>query len=183
MKWILPALGAVTLLSLTGCGGDELSRTFGLTRDAPDEFQVTTRAPLSMPPNFSIRPPDPGARRPQELSTRQQAEAALVPDSVNATPTRAPLSSGEQSLIAASGGPAPANIRAEIDHDGALDTGNRSFVDRLMFWKPTPPTGTAVDPVREAQRLRQNAALGRSPENGDTPIIQRHTSGSFLGLF
>ncbi|RYE94373.1 MAG: DUF3035 domain-containing protein [Oxalobacteraceae bacterium] len=56
------------VLGLGACSGDELTRTFGLTRDAPDEFQVTTRAPLSMPPDFSLRPPRPGASRPQELS-------------------------------------------------------------------------------------------------------------------
>ena len=44
---------------LAACSGDELTRTFGLTRDAPDEFQVTTRAPLSMPPDFTLRPPRP----------------------------------------------------------------------------------------------------------------------------
>jgi hypothetical protein len=29
-----------------------------------------------------------------------------------------------------------------------------------------------VDPTKEAQRLRENAALGHSVETGDTPIVQ-----------
>jgi hypothetical protein len=37
---------------LAGCG-QVTARTLGLTRDAPDEFQVTTRAPLSMPSSRS----------------------------------------------------------------------------------------------------------------------------------
>ena len=73
---LLPLLGA---LLLGGCGGEDVSRTFGLQRDAPDEFQVTTRAPLSMPPDFSLRAPRPGAARPQEQTARGAAEAALVP--------------------------------------------------------------------------------------------------------
>ncbi len=173
----------ISVLALGACSGDELTRTFGLTRDAPDEFQVTTRAPLSMPPDYTLRPPQPGATRPQELTARQQAEAALVPDTVNATPQRGPLSPGERSLLAASGRPAPAGIRTEVNREAALDSPNRSFVDRLMFWRASPPAGTTVDPVRESQRLRQNAALGEPTDNGDTPIIQRHHSGSFLGLF
>src|SRR3978361_2400009 len=87
-----------SLLLLGGFSSDGLSRTFGLTRDAPDEYTVTTRAPLSMPPDYNLRPPRPGAPRPQEQSERQQAEEALVPQlalsaphSGNVTPRQAAL--------------------------------------------------------------------------------------------
>lgn len=183
MTRLLRTAALAGTIALTACSGDELTRTFGLTRDAPDEFQVTTRAPLSMPPDFTLRPPQPGASRPQELTTRQQAEAALVPDSINQAPGRAPLSPGEQAIVQASGRPAPANIRAEVDSEAALTASDRSFTDRLMFWRSAPPPGTVVDPVRESQRLRQNAALGQPVENGDTPIIQRRRAGLFSGLF
>ena len=169
-----------SLLGLAACSGDELTRTFGLTRDAPDEFQVTTRAPLSMPPDFTLRPPRPGAARPQELSQQQQAEAALSPDTLTAN-TQTPPTPGQEALVAAAGRPAPADIRSRVDREAALDRPSQSFADRLMFWKPTPPPGTVVDPVRESQRLRENAALGQTTDTGDTPIIQRRRSGSWLG--
>ena len=172
----------VSAVALAGCSGDQLTRTFGLTRDAPDEFQVTTRAPLSMPPDFTLRPPQPGVGRPQELSGSQQAEAALVPDSINATASRA-SSRGQQALVAAAGRPAPANIRAEVNSEAAIDAPNRSFADRLMFWRANTPAGTAVDPAREAQRIRQNAALGQPVDSGDTPIIQRSSGGILSRLF
>jgi hypothetical protein len=171
------------VLGLAACSGSDLSRTFGLTRDAPDEFQVTTRAPLSMPPNFNLPPPQPGAPRPQELTPRQQAEAALVPGSINAQPGDASLSPGEQALVQESGPPAPANIRAEVNSDASLTAENPNFVDRLMFWRSPTPPGTVVDPVRESQRLQQNEALGQSVETGDTPIIQSRHQGLFMGLF
>ena len=54
-KGLLLAAGAA--VSLAGCDTGNMSRTFGLTRDAPDEFSVTTQAPLSMPDfNLSPRP-------------------------------------------------------------------------------------------------------------------------------
>ncbi len=167
---------------LAACSGDELTRTFGLTRDAPDEFQVTTRAPLSMPPDLTLRPPRPGASRPQELTQRQQAEATLTPDAVLAQPDAA-VTPGQQALVAAAGRPAPADIRNRIDNEAALDTPSRPLTDRLMFWQSPPPAGTPVDPQRESARLRQNAALGQSPEVGDTPIIQRKRQGLFSGIF
>lgn len=169
-------------LGLAACSGDELTRTFGLSRDAPDEFQVTTRAPLSMPPDFTLRPPRPGASRPQELTQRQQAEATLAPDTV-LNRQAAPTSAGQQALVAAAGRAAPADIRDRVDNEAALDTPSRPLTDRLMFWQSAPPPGTPVDPVRESARIRQNAALGQSVQAGDTPIIQRKRQGLFSGLF
>src|SRR3984885_6148931 len=98
-------LGA-SLLLLGGCSGDTLSRTFGLTRDAPDEFTVTTRAPLSMPPDYNLRPPRPGAVRPQEQSERQQAQEALVPETALDSPQDG-ASPGQAALLQEAGPPAP----------------------------------------------------------------------------
>ena len=181
-SWLLLAgLLPTGLLSLAGCG-DDLSRTIGLTRDAPDEFTVTTRAPLSMPPDYTLRPPRPGASRPQELSERAQAEAALSPttDLGGPAPTMSP---GQQALIASAGPAAPRDIRAQVDADAQLDQPGQSFTDRLMFWKPAPPPGTAVDPQKEARRLRQNAALGETVTTGDTPIIQQRRTGLLDSIF
>ncbi len=168
------------LAALSGCSGDTLSRTFGLTRDSPDEFLVTTRAPLSMPPDFTLRPPQPGAARPQERSDQQQAEAALAPQTALAgTPN---MTAGEQALVQQAGPAAPANIRSEVNSE-ALAASDRSLTDRLLFWRQPPPPGVVVDPAKEAQRLRENAALGRSDEQGNTPIIQPRTTNIWDKLF
>ena len=177
-------LGAA--LGLSACGGNSegLSRTFGLVRDAPDEFRVTTRAPLSMPPEYTLRPPRPGAARPQELSERQQAEQALVPQlALENAGTGARQTMGQQALVAAAGPEAPTDIRTQVDQAAQLDTSNRSFTDQLMFWRPSEPQGVAVDPEREAKRLRENAALGQSTTAGDTPIIQRKSKSLLDSLF
>jgi hypothetical protein len=170
------AAGSLLLLGLAGCGSD-LSRTFGLTRDTPDEFTVTTRAPLSMPPDYSLRPPQPGAARPQELSARRAAEADLAPQSALAAAQPTGVSSGEQAFLNAAGPPAPSNIRQQVNQDFAKDTSGDSVTDRLMFWAPPKPgPGVTVDPAKEAERLRANAALGQSADQGTTPVIQPHKS-------
>ena len=175
-------------MSLSACSGDELSRQMGIVRDVPDEFQVTTRAPLSMPPDYTLRPPSPGAPRPQELTAPQSAEAALVPQTAINTGDTAgggASSPGQQALLTQLGTPAPANIRQTLQHDTAVESPGPGLTDELMFWRKTPPPGVVVDPQKEAQRIRENAALGRSVETGDTPIIQRtQSSGGLLnGLF
>ena len=166
------ALGVLAIgLPLAAC--QDTARSFGLTRDAPDEFQVTTRAPLSMPPSLGNLPtPRPGATRPQELSAREQAESTLVPGSF-AAQQRAGQSSGERALLAGTGTSAPGDIRTRVDEESLrLERVNRSVVDQVLFWRPTPTPGVPVDATAESQRLRENAALGRPVSDGVTPIIQ-----------
>ena len=169
-------------LVLGACSSD-VERTFGLTRDAPDEFTVTTRAPLSQPPEYTLAPPHPGAARPQELTTQQAAEAALAPDTALGTPG-GPETAGQQALVQQAGPAAPADIRDKINAEQQLDRPREGLTEQLMFWKSTPEPGTPLDPARESQRLRENAALGQPPTVGDTPIIQQKKSGGgFLGIF
>jgi hypothetical protein len=158
-------LAAPLLLALAGCGADT-SRSLGFTRDPPDEFQVTTRAPLSVPPRLGDLPvPTPGSPRPQDSRT---ASAILAPGTAATQPSAA-----ERALVAQAGAPAEAGIRRRVDEESLrLDAPPRGVVDTLMFWRPAGPAGIAVDPAREAQRLRENAALGRESTDGQTPIVQ-----------
>lgn len=173
----------VTALTLAGCGDSGLSRTFGLQRDAPDEFMVTTQAPLSMPPDFSLRPPEPGAPRPMEQSEAQQAEETLAPQTALAMPQTG-LSAGQQALVQEAGPPVAGGIRQQVNAEArAAAAANDTFMDKLLFWRRPQAPGIVVDPQKEAQRLRENAALGESPAIGDTPIIQPARKGWFEDLF
>src|ERR1700712_5821028 len=132
-----PLLLGGALVLLGGCSGDKLTRTFGLTRDAPDEYTVTTRAPLSMPPDYNLRPPRPGTARPQEQSERQQAEEALVPQLALGAP-QGSASPGQTALVDQSGPAAPSDIRSLVNSDARYDANNDSFIDKLLYWrKPT----------------------------------------------
>ncbi|WP_439578074.1 DUF3035 domain-containing protein [Elioraea sp.] len=177
------ALGAPLLAA---CGGDT-ARTFGFVRDPPDEFQVQTQAPLSVPPEFSLRPPRPGAPRPQEPSIREQAQGLLVARTVTATvpvEPRTGATPGEAALLAAAGPRPPADLRERVEADTTLLTErSRTLADRLIFWRRPEDPSAVLDPTREAQRLREAAALGREPTVGDTPIIQRQRRGLLEGLF
>src|ERR1044072_3060180 len=67
---------AVTAPALAGC--ENTKEMLGLTKRSPDEFQVVSRAPLTMPPDYSLRPPTPGAPRPQEGTTTEQAQRIVT---------------------------------------------------------------------------------------------------------
>ena len=182
-----PTIGILLLagsaLALTACDTGGLARTFGLTRDAPDEFMVTTRAPLSMPPDFNLRPPRPGAPRPQEQSEQSQAEEILVPQTALAGPRTGAASAGQSALVQQAGPSAPGDIRRRVDADARNDQASDGFVDKLLYWRKSDTQQATVDPDQEARRLRQNAALGQNQGGGETPIIQEHRKGWFQRLF
>jgi hypothetical protein len=74
----LPAVAVLSVAAaslLAGC--TDVRRAIGLEQVAPDEFAVESRAPLTIPPEFDLRPPQPGAPRPQEKSANQQARQAF----------------------------------------------------------------------------------------------------------
>ncbi|KQM96599.1 MULTISPECIES: DUF3035 domain-containing protein [unclassified Sphingomonas] len=58
-------------LLLAACQGG------GLNRARPDEFAVARQAPLVIPPDYSLVPPQPGAPRPQDTSASTQAMQTL----------------------------------------------------------------------------------------------------------
>jgi hypothetical protein len=179
---LAPMLLGCALILLAGCNSNTLSRTFGLTRDAPDEYTVTTRAPLSMPPDYNLRPPRPGAPRPQEQSEREQAAEALVPQLALGAP-QGGASPGQSALVQEAGPAAPADIRRRIDQEANRSNGDDSFIDQVLYWRKSDSQHVQVDAGKESQRLRENAALGERPDVGNTPIIQQKKEGWFTHLF
>jgi hypothetical protein len=66
---------SVATLALAGCS--DFKQAIGLEPTMPDEFAVESNPPLVIPPDFDLRPPAPGAPRPQELSMAKQAEQVI----------------------------------------------------------------------------------------------------------
>lgn len=172
-------------LAVSACGG--FRENLGLTKQSPDEFRVVSRAPLTLPPDYNLRPPEPGAPRPQVGSAAQQAERAVFANSQNAAVQQQVVArtAGEQALLAATGGDqANPDIRMIVNRETKLINEEADyFVDRLVFWNLQDPAGTIVDPVAETRRLQENAALGQSPTTGPTPQIERRRKAPLEGLF
>ena len=76
-KLIICSLSLLALPALTAGCSNTTREALGLTKRSPDEFQVVSNAPLSMPPDYNLRPPTPGAARPQEGTVREQAERVV----------------------------------------------------------------------------------------------------------
>ncbi|SDG76743.1 DUF3035 domain-containing protein [Roseospirillum parvum] len=167
---------------LTGCSNAK--KTLGLERRPPDEFAVVARAPLAVPPEYDLRPPEPGAPRPQEGTTRDQARNTVL-GAGGAGYSRNDFSRGEQALLKLAGTDRNVdNIRQVVDREtSALAAESEEFTDRLMFWDDQIPFGAVVDADKESQRIRENQALGRAITTGETPTIERRKKALLEGIF
>ncbi len=175
-------------LVLTGC--EAARESFGFTKEAPDEFSVVTRAPLVVPPDFGLRPPQPGAPRPQEKPVVEKArETVLGKAAANQQVASADgaqtLSDGERALLTeAHALNVDPSIRHTVDRESSLlADADHDFIDKLIFWQKAEPPGEVVDPAKESQRIRQAVAMGEPPTQGETPTIKRRKKGFLEGLF
>lgn len=181
----LGMLGALSL-ALAGCGGGGIKDALGYSKDAPDEFSVVTKAPLVIPPEFSLRPPQPGAPRPQEANMQPSARAQAALTGEEAAAASGATSSGEQALLAETGAAeADPNIRAVVNNETrTLVEKNAKLTDDILFWQQkTPPDERLVDAAAEKKRVEQNEAQGKPVTEGDTPSRAPEKPGFFSGLW
>jgi len=179
----------VSVIALTGC--EETKRVFGKTKEAPDEFAVYRRAPLSLPPDSDLRPPTPGVSRPQVVNPRDQARAALglsakKTDKVDLSKLEniTKLSNGERALLALTGAnKAKPQIRKLVEEKTAdLYETNETFTDKMVFWR-SKNKGVALDPQKELKRIREAQSLGKPLNSNDIPIVTRKKKGTLEGIF
>ena len=172
-----------------GLGGcDQARQALGYDKSSPDEFKVVRQAPLSLPPDYELRPPRPGEKRPQAESQRDTAKRALLGSGNGGGDSDAEgprdLSPGGRALLERAGAvDADSDIRRTVDRETAsAEADTTFFTERLMFWEDRE-TGEVVDAEKESRRLQENQALGKSVTEGDTPTIKRKPKALLEDVF
>lgn len=169
--WVI----GLSLLALSGCSG--ATETLGLGRNAPDEFAVVDHPPLSLPPDYALRPPQPGAARPQAVSMPDRANKVLFGENARTTAT-AEQTDAEKGLLAAAGADkAQSNIRQVIDQESDKAVGSRHLVRDMLGLSDENGTGTTVNAPEEAKRLREAKESGEKATSSPTPIIEKSKDG------
>ena len=187
MRWIV--LTAAVAVVVSGCS--DTKEFLGQGKRPPDEFAVYSRAPLSLPPDYALRPPAPGTARPQNVMPRDTAKQALLGEQFNTQAGGAPsvdvvgVSPGTQVLLERTGAlDADPEIRTQVNSETTiLAEEDQSFTERLMFWGTPTDYGIVVDPVQEARRIHENQALGQPITEGETPTIERKRRALLEGIF
>ena len=95
-KAAVSVIAVALCLGLSACA--DVKEAVGYTKEAPDEFAVYKRAPLSLPPGYALRPPAPGSARPDTVTPKTRAKKALLGGRAQ-TVANSDLSMGEQALL------------------------------------------------------------------------------------
>lgn len=167
----------LSVLALAGCsGGADVREELGLKKAPPDEFAVVTRAPLSVPPDYTLRPPRPGAERPMELSVREQARKTVFGVSDVAPKAQQPANTGASGAFLNKLGAnnTDPSIRESLNAEmRELDKAQQPAAEKLLFWKEKEPRGKTIDPVEEQKRLdAQKAQSGTAVQKRNEDILE-----------
>ena len=152
---------------LYGCG--EVKEKIGLIKKAPDEFQVYESKPLSVPPNFELRPPSEGA-----IGSEDDNKGILFSDK-DETDEKLTLSD-EILLIEVGEKETKANIRKIINDENSIEEVDKSFIDKILnfeavFEEKSNEQSIEIDPVIEKERIEKLKKEGKIIKGANDAVI------------
>lgn len=137
---------STSMLALGACSS--VRSGIGLSKITPDEFLTVSTAPLTVPPEYGLRPPAPGQPRPQELAPESAARQILLGQRQAVT-----RSEGEQQLVTLAGGDRADPLARYVmdDEFGDLAHKEESWANRIMFWRRDDPATQSSTVVQTAE--------------------------------
>lgn len=169
---------AAATVALSGCAS--ASKTLGLKKDAPNEFNILTNAPLIVPPEYNLRPPSPGESSLLDNYSQKAAREALLGEIDPTEPTR-----GEIVLLTRAGaGRADQEIRLKIDGQNSIERKSDSLSNRILFWRDGQQLDSEGNPVpldsdTEQRRLD---SVTKVTGGGEVSVTRRPARAKLPGL-
>ena len=177
---LIVVVGAV---SLSACA--DISKTLTTTKAKPDEFSVYTRAPLTMPPDYGVRPlPGDEDQINQAASSQQTARRVLLENSRQTVVPVRSATPGTTALLTRAGVQnAEPDIRQALNRETTVFAEeDKSVMDNIMFWKDDKK-GTIVNADEETKRIQETQALGQPINDGETQMIEPKKKAPLEGVF
>jgi len=167
MKFSKTLILALPLTSIALSGCNQTKQVFGMNKNPPNEFAVMERAPLEVPPEFNLRPPQPGVKRPQEVARKlphQKAKETVLKDRKIAHKSK--NSSLERRLLANAGAnKADPQIRSKIDSEAYIAANkhkDKNWLGKKLPFYKAPKDRNLIDPRKEAERLKREGTGRRT---------------------
>ena len=158
----------IAIISLLyGCGG--VKEKIGLIKKAPDEYQVYESKPLSVPPNFDLKPPV------EKVILDNEDAKKIIFSNVDNSDEKLTLSD-EILLIAVGEKEIKENIRKIINDENSIETVDKSILDKLLNFenvfeiKADEQTGE-INPENEKERIEKLEKEGKIINGANDAVI------------
>lgn len=174
---------------LAGCSGNT-REILGIHRQSPDEFRVVSNPPLSMPPDFAVRPPKEMAEAASVEYTADNKKIVFEKASSHlsvAEPDR--LTQGERSFLDLAGTENSDPKIKELLEQEAKQAEEAKANEKGFFSKMTAKiTGkedekSLVDAGKERKRIIENEKDGKPVTEGETPTTSGDSGGILNKVF
>ncbi|TNE32194.1 MAG: DUF3035 domain-containing protein [Alphaproteobacteria bacterium] len=174
-KTFISFILALSLLPfIAGCS--QVKQQLGIGRNSPDEFAVVKRAPLSLPPEYNLLPPDPNKPHAEVISDRRPEQAKEAVFGLDEAHNKQNLPPETALLEKAGAYYANPDIRNILDREAGYITfynEEKNLTERILFWKKDKEEPVLVDAKAEAERLKKNEEEGLPPHEGEVPTIHK----------
>ena len=137
MRFVAVACLLGVSMALSACDSASMSSLLGTSDEAAgDEFDTVKRPPLSMPPDFNLRPPTPGSTAEKDVGATYYARQAVFGAKPKgaAVVTKDGRSAGESALLQRAGvNRKDPGVRKVLDKETEeLNTREKEFVDQIL---------------------------------------------------
>jgi len=158
------------MLVLSACGGG--ANAINGRKTSPDEFEVVIRPPLTLPPNFSLRPGDVSD---EDIASGQGGNGQINNSAITQSQVLLTTSSADASNFDELFGTDQAidNIRAIIDEETlGIQLDKRIPLEELFGGKPEvgPDLNAEAEAFRIRQAIKDGKPLNLTPTLGIDPI-------------
>jgi hypothetical protein len=167
--------------------------TLGIEREAPDEFRVVSRPPLSVPPQFNLRPPSvTGEPSPTNIPTDQQARSLVTGSETFSLKENTAAPAAKKALPGTTLNNAESLLLKNAGAESSDPTVRTTLVEERIavqekkeessWWDFTSWKSDPKDPMvkakEEAERIKKNQEAGKPVTEGETP----QTKGKDRGI-
>lgn len=178
MKSIV-SIAVLSALLLTACSGNTVKTTLGIDRAPPDEFRVVSRPPLSVPPQFTLRPPVTNDETAGQTPASEEAKSLVTGTRLNTGSSKKTGTHAESQFLKNAGAEnADPNVREKIVEDRiAVQQPEESNWWNPLSWGNNSKKDPLVNAKKEAERIQKNEDEGKPVTEGETPEVKAKDTG------
>jgi thioredoxin-like negative regulator of GroEL len=168
-----------------------------MRRSAPNEFKVVSNPPLSIPPEFSIRPPAPENTYKEVVNSKTNEAKKVLFEKASADYTVENKTDGEEtfsSMFNAHGAnPEIKSLLHKEFLEAAKQEEEKSLIEKNLLSKipyfskdKKEEASSIVDAKLEQDRIVETKRLGEKVTGEDTPSVEstkKESSGIFNKIF